>query len=141
MKIEKVKATMAETKTQIKSLVEPMQLNEKRDEWRKQKAYREQILDPVSTQMVEHKMHLNKTNDQLMDRRRTEKDTLEELQKRKAELQEDLADKLKAGDIDMECHQITVIVQAGKATTALHTPRANQSGRFTNPNYAPGRHY
>merc|ERR1712193_472999 len=98
-KIEKVKSTMLDTKMQIKSLVEPMQLNDRRDSWRKQRAYREQILDPVSTQMVEHKMHLNKTNDQLMERLQIEKATLEDLQKRKAQLQEDLADKLKAADI------------------------------------------
>merc|ERR1719428_1597513 len=82
-KIEKVKATMADTKTQIKSLVEPMQLNDTRDAWRKQRAYREQILDPVSTQMVEHKMHLVKTNDALTDRRNQEKKVLAELEKRK----------------------------------------------------------
>merc|ERR1719428_2646112 len=84
-KIEKVKSTMADTKMQIKSLVEPKQLNDTRDSWRKQRAYREQILDPVSTQMVEHKMHLMKTNQSLKERRMQEKAVLAELQKRKAQ--------------------------------------------------------
>merc|ERR1719321_1609224 len=93
IKIEKVKSTILDTKMQIKSLVEPKQLNDRRDSWRKQRAYREQILDPVSTQMVEHKMHLIKTNEALEQRRREEKQALAELEKRKAQLQEDLADK------------------------------------------------
>merc|ERR1712193_413653 len=80
-KIEKVKSTMLDTKMQIKSLVEPMQLNDRRDSWRKQRAYREQILDPVSTQMVEHKMHLINTNQVLADRRQQEKQALAELEK------------------------------------------------------------
>jgi len=123
IKIEKVKSTLLETKMQIKSLVEPKQLNDTRDSWRKQRAYREQILDPVSTQMVEHKMHLIKTNEALNDRRSQEKQILAELEKRKQLLQADLADKMTACQIDLDCLSHTVIHQGGRALKSLNAPR------------------
>jgi hypothetical protein len=136
VKIEKVKSTMLETKMQIKSLVEPKQLNDRRDSWRKQRAYREQILDPVSTQMVEHKMHLIKTNEALDQRRRQEKQMLAELEKRKQLLQEDLADKMAACQIDLDCLSHTVIHQGGRALKSLNTPRFERALKV-DPNFVP----
>merc|ERR1711904_300504 len=112
-------STLLDTKMQIKSLVEPMHLNDTRDSWRKQRAYREQILDPVSTQMVEHKMHLLKTNEALEERRRQEKQILAELEKRKQLLQEDLADKMIACQIDLDCLSHSAIHQGGRAIKSL----------------------
>jgi hypothetical protein len=135
-KIDKVKATMAETKSHIKSLIEPRQLNDTRDGWRKQRAYREQILDPVSTQMVEHKMHLIKTNDQLVDRRNQEKVILADLEKRKAQLLEDLADKTKALQIDLDCLSHTVVSQGGRSIKSLATPRFQRALKIES-NFTP----
>lgn len=135
-KIEKVKATMADTKSHIKSLVEPMQLNDTRDGWRKQRHYREQMLDPVSTQMVEHKMHLIKTSDALHDRHSQEKTVLVELEKRKAQLQEDLADKTKALHMDLDCLSHTVVAQGGRSIKSLATPRFQRALKVE-PNFTP----
>lgn len=136
MKIEKVKSTLLDTKMQMKSLIEPLQLNDRRDSWRKQRAYREQILDPVSTQMVEHKMHLIKTNEVLEQRRREEKAALAELEKRKASLQEDLADKMKACQIDLDCLSHTAIHQGGRALKSINTPRFHRALQV-DPNFVP----
>merc|ERR1712072_1498693 len=136
VKIEKVKSTLLETKMQIKSLVEPKQLNDTRDLWRKQRAYREQILDPVSTQMVEHKMHLIKTNEALDERRRQEKQILAELEKRKQLLQADLADKMAGCQIDLDCLSHTVIHQGGRALKSLNTPRF-QRALLVDANFVP----
>merc|ERR1719310_2397100 len=84
-KIEKVKQVIADTKTQIRSLKEPMELHDTRDAWRKQRPFREQILDPVSTQMMEHKQHLINTGEQLDVRRKNEKQALADLEKRRAQ--------------------------------------------------------
>jgi len=138
MKIEKVKATMLETKMQIKSLLEPMQLNDKRDKWRKQRAYREQILDPVSTQMVEHKMHLIKTSEALNERQKEEKNALAELELRKQQLQTDLADKMSACQIDLDCLSHTVVHQGGRALKSLNTHRF-QRALQVDPNFVPSK--
>merc|ERR1719252_315909 len=95
-KITKVKQTTSETASQINSLVEPKKLCDTRDSWRKTRPVREQILDPVSTALVEHKLHLVNTTSQLEQRRREEHQTLSTLMKHKALLQEDLKDKTAA---------------------------------------------
>jgi hypothetical protein len=135
-KIEKVKSTILDTKLQIKSLADPKQLNDTRDTWRKQRAYREQILDPVSTQMVEHKMHLIKTTEALVQRRREEKQALAELEKSKKQLQADLADKMKACQIDLDCLSHTVVHQGGRALKSLNTPRFTRALQV-DPNFVP----
>merc|ERR1719171_950870 len=117
-KIQKVKHTTRETNEQINSLVEPTKLCDTRDSWRKTRAYREQILDPVSTALVEHKMHLINTNSQLEQRKREEHQALATLMKHKAQLQEDLKDKTGALHIDLDCLSHSVVYQkSGKSST------------------------
>lgn len=136
VKIDRVKLTTQETKTQMRSLVEPMQLNDTRDSWRKQRAYREQIMDPVSTQMVEHHMFLNKAHESLEGRRREEKRTQQELEMRKTQLQEDLKDKTRALHIDLDCLSHTIVSQGGHNVKALASPRFKRSLKME-PNFAP----
>lgn len=102
-KIQQTTSTTSETKAQIDSLIEPTKLCDTRDHWRKTRPLREQILDPVSTSLVEHRMHLNNTSNQLEQRRREEHQTLSTLAKHKQQLKEDLKDKTTALQIDLDC--------------------------------------
>lgn len=116
-KIQRTKATTAETSAQIDSLVEPTKLCDTRDNWRKNRPYREQILDPVSTHLVEHRMHLMNTSNQLEQRRREEQQTMSTLMKHKEELKEDLKDKTLALHIDLDCLAHANVYGKGKGLT------------------------
>lgn len=132
-KIQKVKHTTNDTKNQINSLVEPTKLCDTRDSWRKTRPYREQILDPVSTALVEHRMHLVNTNAQLEQRQREEHQTLQMLMKHKAQLQEDLKDKTSALHIDLDCLSHSVVYQ--KSARSM-TPRPGRVLRME-PSFVP----
>mmetsp|Transcript_29098 Transcript_29098/g.66942 ORF Transcript_29098/g.66942 Transcript_29098/m.66942 type:complete len:446 (+) Transcript_29098:59-1396(+) len=101
--IKHTKATLSETKAQIKSLDEPMALVTTRDSWRKQRALREQILDPVSTRLEDQKLSLIKTSEALRQQHMGEKGALADLQHHKEQLEEDLRDKTTALHIDLNC--------------------------------------
>eukprot|EP00746_Dinoflagellata_sp_MGD_P074854 gnl/MRDRNA2_/MRDRNA2_30181_c0_seq1.p1 gnl/MRDRNA2_/MRDRNA2_30181_c0~~gnl/MRDRNA2_/MRDRNA2_30181_c0_seq1.p1 ORF type:complete len:438 (-),score=104.38 gnl/MRDRNA2_/MRDRNA2_30181_c0_seq1:113-1426(-) len=119
-KIQRTKATTGETSAHIESLIEPTKLCDTRDHWRKNRPYREQILDPVSTSLVEHRMHLTNTSNQLEQRRREEHQTLNNLMKHKEQLKEDLKDKTQALHIDLDCLSHANVY--GKGSKAM-TPR------------------
>lgn len=102
-KIEHTKATMSQTKSEIKALEEPMSLVSARDCARKQRALREQILDPVSTMLEDHKLSLLRTNESLRNQRQQEKHTLQELIQNRDRLRDDLRDKTAALHIDLNC--------------------------------------
>lgn len=132
-KINHVKRTTAETSSQINSLVEPSKLCDTRDSWRKTRPYREQILDPVATALVEHRMHLNNTGNQLEQRRREEHQTLQQLMQNKAQLQEDLKDKTDALHIDLDCMSHSVVYQKAQK---IRTPRPGRALRME-PSFVP----
>eukprot|EP00746_Dinoflagellata_sp_MGD_P002981 gnl/MRDRNA2_/MRDRNA2_105811_c0_seq1.p1 gnl/MRDRNA2_/MRDRNA2_105811_c0~~gnl/MRDRNA2_/MRDRNA2_105811_c0_seq1.p1 ORF type:complete len:471 (+),score=109.50 gnl/MRDRNA2_/MRDRNA2_105811_c0_seq1:97-1413(+) len=132
-KIQQVKHTSAETASQINSLNEPTKLCDTRDQWRKNRPYREQILDPVSTQLAEHRMHLMSTGQQLEQRQREELQSLQTLMKHKEQLQLDLKDKTSALHIDLDCLSHTNVFQ--RSAKAMK-PRPGRVLR-TEPSFVP----
>lgn len=132
-KIQRTKATTAETSSHIDSLVEPTKLCDTRDHWRKTRPYREQILDPVSTSLVEHRMHLMNTNSQLEQRRREEHQTLSTLMKHKEQLKEDLKDKTVALHIDLDCLSHANVYGKG---SKMATPRPGRLLKM-GPSFVP----
>mmetsp|Transcript_52063 Transcript_52063/g.91458 ORF Transcript_52063/g.91458 Transcript_52063/m.91458 type:complete len:455 (+) Transcript_52063:115-1479(+) len=95
--------TISETQSQIHSLEEPMQLCSTHASWRKQRANREQILDPVETRLEEQKGQLMRTREELHGHRQREKGILTQLQEHMERLKEDLRDKTQALNIDLNC--------------------------------------
>lgn len=120
-KIQKVKNTSTETSAQIDSLAEPTKLCDTRDQWRKQRPYGEQILDPVSTQLTEHRMHLTVTGDKLEQRKREELQSIQTLTKNKEQLQLDLKDKTASLQIDLDCLSHANVFQKSAAKIASKT--------------------
>lgn len=102
-KEEHTKSTIAETRSQIASLEEPMALCSTHSSWRKQRACKEQILDPVETRLEEQKRQLMRTTEELRNHRQLEKTILTELQEHMERLKEDLKDKTAALNIDLNC--------------------------------------
>lgn len=95
--------TISETQSQIHSLEEPMQLCSTHASWRKQRANREQILDPVETRLEEQKGQLMRAREELHGHRQREKGILTQLQEHMERLKEDLRDKTTALNIDLNC--------------------------------------
>lgn len=102
-KQEHTRTTIAETKSQISSLMEPMQLCSTQSSWRKQRACDEQIKDPVESSLEQQKRQLMLTTEELRNHRKLEKSILTELQEHTERLKEDLKDKTAALNIDMHC--------------------------------------
>jgi len=102
-KIDHTKTTISQTRNEIKSLEEPLALVATRDSWRKQRALREQIKDPVSTRLEDQKLCLIHTSETLRQHRMDEKTALTELQHNRERLKEDLRDKTAALHIDLNC--------------------------------------
>lgn len=102
-KEEHTKATISETRSQIASLEEPMALCSTHSSWRKQRACKEQIVDPVETRLEEQKRQLMRTTEELRHHRQEEKAILTELQDHMERLKEDLRDKTAALNIDLNC--------------------------------------
>lgn len=102
-KIEHTKDTMAETKAQIRSLEEPMDNAATCASFRRQRATREHIHDPVSTKIQEHQMSTLRAHQDLVAHHGQEKVNLQDLMERLARLQEDLADKSASQHIDQTC--------------------------------------
>jgi len=107
--IDDTKRTIGETRSQMKSLEEPMENASTCNSWRKQRAHREHILDPVSTKLQEHQTMLLRAHEDLKDHHDTEKNHLQELNHRKERLKADLSDKSAALHIDLNCltHEAT----------------------------------
>lgn len=102
-KEEHTKCTMAETRSQIASLEEPKLLCSTHSSWRKERASKEQIRDPVETRLEEQKRHLMRTTEELRNHRLLENKVLTELQEKMERLREDLKDKTVAINIDLNC--------------------------------------
>lgn len=135
-KIDHTKQTISETHAQIKSLEEPMALVSTRDSWRKQRALREQIKDPVSTHMEDQKLCLIHTNETLRQHRIEEKGALNTLQQNKERLKEDLRDKTQALHIDLNCLSHEAMSWSGK--TARHVSKHKLSKALkVDPTFTP----
>jgi len=121
-KEEHTKATISETRSQIASLEEPMALCSTHSSWRKQRACKEQILDPVETRLEEQKRQLMRTTEELRHHRQEEKAILTELQEHLERLKEDLRDKTAALNIDLNC--LTHASEMGSPNLSDPTARA-----------------
>jgi chromosome segregation ATPase len=124
-KEESTKNTISETRSQIQSLEEPMALCSTHSSWRKQRACREQILDPVETRLEEQKRKLMATTEELRNHRQQEHSILTELQQHMERLREDLKDKTAALNIDLNC--LTHVSEAGSPNLADPSSRARYS--------------
>jgi chromosome segregation ATPase len=102
-RIEHTKNTMSETRHQIKALEEPIDLTSTCASWRKQRATREHIVDPVSTTLQEHRLTVLHAHQDLVTHHQSEKSNLKELHDRRERLKEDLRDKTNSLHIDLNC--------------------------------------
>jgi len=102
-KIEHTKSTMSGTKSEMKSIQDPIKLCNSCNSARKYRAPGEHIEDPVSTHLAEHEMALFRSNEELRRTHQNEKASLSELRQRVENLQEDLSDKSEALRIDVSC--------------------------------------
>lgn len=134
--IQNTKGTMHETKIQIKALDEPMELTSTCSSWRKQRATKEHIVDPVTTTLHEHQMVLMRCSEELRGQHRHEKSVLQELQEKLERLKEDLHDKKAALHIDLNCltHEATQMNgKPGKAISRNKLPKAMK----VDPSFVP----
>ena len=77
--IDVTKSTIQDTKTQIRSLEEPMELISTCASWRKQRVGKEQTLDPVTTTLQERQMMLLRCHEDLRQHQHNEKNVLQEI--------------------------------------------------------------
>eukprot|EP00435_Cladocopium_sp_Y103_P047429 s103_g13.t3 len=121
--INVTKNTIQDTKTQIRSLEEPMELTSTCASWRQQRASREKTQDPVSSTLQQHQMILLRCHEDLRQHHQNEKNILQELQEKKEQLKEDLQDKTCALHIDLNCltHEATCL--NGKPSPAISRQR------------------
>eukprot|EP00421_Protoceratium_reticulatum_P047160 CAMPEP_0168452122 /NCGR_PEP_ID=MMETSP0228-20121227/48985_1 /TAXON_ID=133427 /ORGANISM="Protoceratium reticulatum, Strain CCCM 535 (=CCMP 1889)" /LENGTH=453 /DNA_ID=CAMNT_0008466753 /DNA_START=10 /DNA_END=1369 /DNA_ORIENTATION=- len=102
-KIDQTKDTISETRNQIKSLEEPMDMTATCASYRRQRATREHIHDPVSTKIQEHQMTVLHRHQDLVGHHASEKMNLQDLNERMERLREDLKDKTGALHLDQNC--------------------------------------
>ena len=117
--INMTKTTIQDTKTQIRSLEEPLELTSTCASWRQQRASREKTQDPVSSTLQQHQMMLLKCHEDLRQHHQNEKVILHDLQEKKEQLKEDLHGKTCALHIDLNCltHEATCL--NGKPSPAI----------------------
>jgi len=102
-KIDHTRDTINETRNQIKALEEPMDMTTTCASFRRQRATREHIHDPVSTKIQEHQMTVHRAHQDLIGHHASEKTNLQDLNERMNRLKEDLRDKTSAQHIDSNC--------------------------------------
>lgn len=124
-KIDHTKDTMAETRAQIRALEEPQDNAATCASFRRQRATREHMHDPVSTRIQEHQMSTHRAHQELLAHHAEEKANLQDLNERLERLKDDLRDKTGALHIDGDC----LTHQAGHHTL---------SQSFSNPSDSHG---
>jgi len=123
-KIDHTKDTMAETRAQIRSLEEPGDNAATCASFRRQRATREHIHDPVSTRIQEHQMSTHRAHQELLAHHAEEKANLQDLNERLERLKDDLRDKTAAMHIDGDC----LTHQAGHHTLSMPFNNATATG-------------
>mmetsp|Transcript_133513 Transcript_133513/g.259973 ORF Transcript_133513/g.259973 Transcript_133513/m.259973 type:complete len:217 (-) Transcript_133513:125-775(-) len=118
-KIDHTKETMAETRAQIRALEEPTDNAATCASFRRQRATREHVHDPVSTRIQEHQMSTHRAHQELLAHHAEEKANLQDLNERLERLKDDLRDKTGALHVDGDC----LTHQAGHHT--LNMPFSN----------------
>lgn len=109
LRIEHTKRTSEQTKTEIRALEEPIGMTANCASWRKQRAMKEHILDPVAAKLTEHQGLLIKAHEELRTNNRSERAVLQELAEHRDRLKEDFRDKSASMEIDLSCltHETT----------------------------------
>lgn len=128
------KNTIQDTKTQIRSLEEPMDLTSTCASWRQQRASREKTQDPVSSTLQQHQMILLRCHEDLRQHHQNEKNVLQELQEKKEKLKEDLQDKTCALHIDLNC--LSHEASNGKPSPAISRQRLPKAMKV-DPTFVP----
>jgi len=118
-KIDHTKNTISETRAQIKALEEPMDLTTTCSSFRKQRATREHINDPVTSSIAEHQVMVIRARNELVGHHEAEKSNLQELNERRERLKDDMRDKTAALHIDLNCLTHDAAHTNGKPTTFL----------------------
>lgn len=126
-KIDQTKNTMSETRYQIKALNEPIDLTSSCSWWRKQRAAKEHIVDPVSTTLQEHRVVVLSHQQDLLSHHQNEKSHLKELHDRRERLKEDLRDKTSSLHIDLNCLTHEAVRLNGKAATGLSEQKLSKA--------------
>lgn len=101
--ISSTQTTIAATRSQMHALKEPKDLASSCTSWRKERAVREHIVDPVSTHLDQHQRSVAKNCRSLQTHQDSEREALTVLLERKAKLKADLSDKMTALQIDLTC--------------------------------------
>jgi len=135
-KIEGTKHTISDTKSQIKSLTEPIEMTSTCSSWRKQRATREHINDPVSTKLAEHQTMLLRSHEELRQHHQQEKTALQDLQERRERLKEDLRDKTTALHIDLNCLTHEAMVLNGRAGKSMNNNKLHRAMKV-DPGFVP----
>lgn len=120
--------TISETQSQIHAIQEPIALCSTHASWRKQRADREQIIDPVEMQLEAQKVKLKKATENLRTERQNEKTILTSLGEQVERLKEDLKDKTVSLQIDVSCLEASQRAKKGEAMRSnMGTPRTARS--------------
>lgn len=106
-KVEAMQQLRAMTDTEIRSHDEPEAILKHRMDLRSSRQQRENISDPVTTELLEQSNSLKQSRLMLDRRKEEEKQSLAMLMKTKGDLQADLADKTAALHLDLECQKTT----------------------------------
>lgn len=136
-KIDHTKATMSETRHQIKALEEPIDLTSACASWRKQRATKEHIVDPVSTTLQEHRMTVLHHHQDLQSHHQSEKTNLKDLADRRERLKEDLRDKTSALHIDLNCLTHEAVRLNGKNWAGLSKNKLSKAIKMDS-GFVPG---
>merc|ERR1719414_192128 len=126
-KIDHTKDTINETRNQIKALEEPMDMTSTCASFRRQRATREHIHDPVTTKIQEHQTTVHRAQQDLIGHHAEEKMNLQDLNERMARLKDDLKDKTLSQHIDTNClshnqqpHNVTMPFAYSSKTGQCH---------------------
>jgi len=127
-KVEHTRNTISETQSQIHAIQEPIALCSTHASWRKQRADREQIMDPVETQLETQKQKLMRATEELRSHRQNEKNILTALGEQVERLKEDLKDKTVALNIDVSCLSQVSDGKGSAQVTPKGTPKSTPKG-------------
>lgn len=130
------KRIVEDTRTQIRALDEPIELTSSCASWRKQRAPREHIIDPVSARLSQHQGLLLKSHEELREYNRSERTILQDLVERLDHLKEDFRDKTLSLHIDLNCLSHNVAVMNGKLGQSMSRRRASRAMKV-DPDFVP----
>jgi len=126
-KIDDTRSTISETRAHIRALDEPMDLTTTCSSFRKQRATREHITDPVTTKIAEHQTMVVRAREELVGHHQVEKSNLQELHERRERLKDDIRDKIAALHIDLNCLTHEAANANGKPTTFLSKTKLSRA--------------